>query len=119
MKNRLLVLVLAIIVTLAFASMMFAQNAARPASKTPDFSGLWGPAGAGNGGGGQVSVYQGGTAPRQLTRRQRMLQDKTIPFTDWGRESFMYYTAADGEFNGETGGPGDPRYHGGTCGGPK
>ena len=31
----------------------------------------------------------------------------------------MYYTAADGEYNGETGGPGDPRYHGGTCGGPK
>ena len=120
MRNRLFVFILAIMVTLVLASIMFAQNAPRPAAKTPDFSGLWGPAGGGPGGGGQqVSVYQGGTGPRQLTRRQRVLQDKNIPFTDWGRESFMYYTAADGEYNGETGGLGDPRYHGGTCGGPK
>ena len=31
----------------------------------------------------------------------------------------MYYTAADGEYGGETGGADDPRYHNGGCGAPK
>ena len=42
-----------------------------------------------------------------------------FPLSDWGQQVFFYYTSADGEYGGETGGVGDPRYHGGVCGGPK
>jgi hypothetical protein len=97
-----------------------AQNARRTSDGKPDFSGLWESAAGGGGGAGQqVSIYQGGTAPRQLTRRERGLRDTSVPLAEWGREAFLYYTAGDGEYGGETGGPGDPRYHGGQCGGPK
>jgi len=136
MKNRVLVFVSAV-AAFAAAPMIFAQaprpaagqTAPRAAATTiprtadgkPNFAGLWTAGGGGGGGGGQAepTVYQGGNAPRQLTRRERGLADKNVSFAPWGKEAFLYYTAADGAFGGETGGPGDARYHGGTCGGPK
>jgi len=119
MKNRFLVFVFAVVAAFVLSATIFAQNAQRTPDGKPNFAGLWGAGGGGGGGTPQLSVFQGGNAPRQLTRRQRVLQDKSIPLAPWGLEAFLYYTAADGEYGGETGGPGDPRYHGGTCGGPK
>jgi hypothetical protein len=105
---------------LATASGAFAQGQPRIDGK-PNFTGLWGPApGGGGGGGGQAreaSQFQGGAAERRLTRREQGLKD--IPLAEWGREAFLYYTAGDGAWQGETGFAGDPRYHTGTCGGPK
>jgi len=138
MKNRVLVFVSAV-AAFAAAPVIFAQaprpaagqTAPRAAATTiprtadgkPNFSGLWTAAGGRGGGGGNAeaepTVYQGGTAARLPTRREIGLKDTNVPFAPWGKEAFMYYTSGDGEFSGETGGPGDPRYHGGTCGGPK
>jgi len=107
---------------------IYAQGAA-PTDTKPNFTGLWAPPPAvaraapsspedvSKAAPQEVSRFQGGNAPKRLTRRERGLQE--VPLADWGKEAFLYYTAADGVYGGETGGAADPRYHGGICGGPK
>jgi hypothetical protein len=87
--------------------------ATRPPDGKPDFSGLWRVAPAAAPAARQLSVFQGGTAARRPTRIQLALQ---LPLTAKGKELVEQYTAADGEFSGETGAPGDPRYHTIPCG---
>lgn len=110
-----------VLVMAAAASMLspeiLAQDVPRTADRKPDFTGLWAPPPAAPSASSEASEYQGGNAPRRLTRRERGLA--RIPLAEWGREAFLYYTAADGEYGGETGGASDPRYHDGACGGPR
>ena len=87
---------------------VFAQGA-----QHPNFSGLWG--GTGSAAAGAPAAPRASDITR--TRRQQGLAD--LPLSNWGRQVFLYYTAGDGKFQGETGGVGDPRYHSGVCGGPK
>src|SRR5205823_14879927 len=103
-----------------FVSVILAQTAPKASSPAtrmsdgkPDFSGLWRVAPAAAPTARQLSVFQGGTAPRRPTRIQLARQ---LPLTAKGKELVEHYTAGDGEFGGETGAPGDPRYHSIPCG---
>ena len=98
-----------------------AQDAQRLPDGKPNFSGLWGAGGAAVPAANltQPPVLTSNVnrpAARLPTRRERGIAD--LPLTDWGRQAFMYFTAADGEYGNETGTVGDTRYHGIYCGGP-
>jgi len=118
MRIRLSALILALMLLLAFLTPAFAQNAPRPAGASnrtpdgkPDFSGFWQPAGGGRP--AEKSVFQGGTAPLQPTRKALASR---LPLTPKGKELVESYTKGDGDFSGETGAYGDPRYHTIPCG---
>ena len=87
---------------------VFAQGA-----QHPNFTGLWG------GTGSAAAGAPAGTRASDITRTRRQQGLADLPLSNWGRQVFLYYTAGDGKFQGETGGVGDPRYHSGVCGGPK
>src|SRR5262245_26298350 len=113
MRIRFAALIVALLLSpLLVSSCQTAPGASSPATNTsdgkPDFSGYWvaGPAGARPARG--ASVFQGGTAPLRQTRVQ--LSEK-LPLTPKGKQLVQEYTKGDGKFGGETGAPGDPRYH--------
>jgi hypothetical protein len=117
MRTRFVALILALLLSSILVSCQTAPSASSSAARTsdgkPDFSGLWrvGPAGARAE--RQTSVFQGGTAPLRQTRIQLARQ---LPLTAKGKELVEQYTKGDGQFGGETGAPGDPRYHAIPCG---
>jgi hypothetical protein len=118
MRIRLSALTFAVLLLLAFLPATFAQPepkaagaANRASDGNPDFSGSWREAGGGRP--AEKSVFQGGTAPLQPTRRAL---GKRLPLTPKGNELVEQYTKGDGDFGGETGAPGDPRYHTIPCG---
>src|SRR5262249_20984529 len=118
MRIRFAALITALLLSpLLVSSCQTAPGASSPATSTsdgkPDFSGLWraGPAGAR--GERQASIFQGGSAPLRKTRIQLAQQ---LPLTAKGKELVAEYTKGDGKFGGETGAPGDPRYHTIPCG---
>ena len=120
MRIRFAALTLALLLSPVFVPVILAQTAPRassPAARTPDgkpdFSGFWQAAPAAAPAQRQVSVFQGGNAPLRPTRIQLARQ---LPLTPKGKELVEQYTAGDGEFGGETGAPGDPRYHTIPCG---
>src|SRR5438067_3390134 len=118
MRICLSALILPVFLLLAFLPATFGQNAPKTAGAVnrtpdgkPDLSGFWK-----EGGGGrpaEKSQFQGGTAPLQPTRR---VQGLKLPLTPKGKELVEAYTKNDGDFNGETGAYGDPRYHQIPCG---
>lgn len=116
------------VATCMLAPDVLAQSAPRGSDGKPDFTGLWdAPPGVdyrarhspeyAPDATAAESRFQGGEGQRMPTRRERGLPH--IPLTDWGREAFLYYTAADGPDSRQAGGATDPRYHEGACGGPK
>ena len=125
MRHKLLPSLLAIAFVVFANPNAFGQTAPRTPGGKPDFSGLWG--GTGSAAAGAPAARPAETPQRgqqanatsriNMTRRQQGLAD--LPLSEWGRQAFLYYTAADGKFQGETGGVGDPRYHSGVCGAPK
>ena len=115
--KRFVFLVIGAAILVTWSHTAAAQGVPRLNGK-PNFSGMWsGPPALDAFAAPPLSTFQGGTAPKKLTRREQGLKD--IPLADWGREAFLYYTAADSAWSGETGGANDPRYHEGACGGPK
>ena len=92
---------------LAFATGILAQTAPNASSAgimrtsdgKPDFSGFWVRAGGG-GGERRLSVFQGGDAPRLPTRIDLA---EELPLTPQGERLVEQYTAADGDWAGETG----------------
>jgi hypothetical protein len=107
MRIRFAALTLALLLSPVFVSAILAQTA------KPDFSGFWKAAPAPAPAQRQLSVFQGGNAPLRPTRIQLARQ---LPLTAKGKELVEEYTKGDGEFGGETGAPGDPRYHAIPCG---
>ena len=105
---------------LAFATGILAQTAPNASSAgimrtsdgKPDFSGFWVRAGGG-GGERRLSVFQGGDAPRLPTRIDLA---EELPLTSQGERLVEQYTAADGDWAGETGTFQDPGYHRIPCG---
>src|SRR5205823_4486486 len=114
--SRALALAASVVFFLLANVSVFVQAAQGPLEGKPNFSGLWGGGGANAGAAPNAAGGQRGSniSPVLLTRRQQGLAD--LPLSEWGRQVFLYYTAADGKFQGETGGVADPRYHSGVCG---
>jgi hypothetical protein len=104
---------------LAFVPGVLAQTAPNASSAgimrtsdgQPDFSGFW--VSGGGGGQTQVSVFQGGEAPRSPTRIELA---EALPFTPEGRRLVEQYTSTDGEWAGETGVFDDAGHHSVPCG---
>ena len=118
MRIRFAALITALLLSpLLVSSCQTAPSASSPATSTsdgkPDFSGLWRVAPAAARGERQASIFQGGTAPLRKTRIQLAQQ---LPLTAKGKELVAEFTKGDGKFGGETGAPGDPRYHTIPCG---
>jgi hypothetical protein len=115
MRIRFAALIIALLLSPFFVSC--AATPSSPATGTsdgkPDFSGFWRVAPAATPAARQASIFQGGTAPLRPTRIQLSRQ---LPLTAKGKELVEQYTKGDGEFGGETGAPGDPRYHTIPCG---